>query len=97
MDEKKKNKILKSVPFLKGRTNKSIEKTADSFMDLSNKLFAVIFLSIVAVPLSALIKNMFNGNTSPNLTVNDLEVFISVNGLVLGTLCIIAIIWAWHF
>ena len=97
MDENKKRKTLKSVPFLKGRTDKSIEKTADSFLDLSSKLFAAVFLSVVVIPLSALFKNMFSGNTSPSFTLNDLEVFISANGAVLGLVCFIAIFWAWRF
>ncbi len=94
----RKRSIVKKLPFLKGRSQKSFEKTADSFMGTANKLFGAIYLSVVALPLSAVIGKIIStsGNTvSP--TVEDIKVFFNVYGLFLLTIYVIAIVWAWSF
>ena len=97
MDEAQRDKILKSTPFLKGRSEKSIEKTADSFLDLSNKLFAVIFLSFITVPLAGLVKNLGSSSSSSTISIDTLAIFISTNGIVLGLLVGVGVFWAWRF
>jgi hypothetical protein len=97
MNEKQREKVLKRTPFLKGRSDKSIEKTADSFLDLSNKLFSVIFLSVISVPLFQLIKNMFAAPTVVSFELEQLKSYLNVNGVVFLVVIFIAVVWAWHF
>jgi hypothetical protein len=71
-------KLMKKFPFLRNRSNKSIEKTADSFMDLSNKIWAAIFVSVVTLPIAGILKTMFEvGGELPSLEY--LSQFVEVN------------------
>ena len=72
-------KIIKSFPFLKGRSIKSIDKTADSFMDLSNKMWGSIFVSAVALPLIALSKSPLDKNISFSLFLEAFVEFVDAN------------------
>ncbi|MGI0154411.1 MULTISPECIES: hypothetical protein [Idiomarina] len=76
------DKLMKKFPFLRNRSNKSIEKTADSFMDLSNKIWAAIYVSFVALPVAGVVKTMFEVDSElPSLEY--LSQFIEVNLLFL--------------
>ncbi|SBS30479.1 hypothetical protein MSP8886_01826 [Marinomonas spartinae] len=97
-DPVRKRQAIKSLPFLKGRKKRSFEKAADSFMAIANKLFSVISLSIVAVPLSAIGKNIFSD--SPKISIFDidqLQAAIVANGPILITICGVATFFGWHF
>ena len=50
-------KIDKKLPFLKKKTDKSLEKSADSFMNISNKLWGFVFISIISIPIAFLLKS----------------------------------------
>jgi hypothetical protein len=60
MDEKKKS--LDKFKFLKHKSDKSIEKVADSFMDFSSKIYITITLSIFVVPLASIMKLVISEN-----------------------------------
>ena len=62
MKNSDKEKFLKKYPILKNRSIKSREKIADSFMNISNKLWTSIFVSIIVLPLAGIVKTIFSNN-----------------------------------
>ena len=51
------NDIDKKFQFLRGKSITSLEKTADSFMNVSNRLWGFLFISLVSIPFSLLLKS----------------------------------------
>ena len=52
--------LIEKYPILKQRSMKSREKIADSYMDVSNKLWATIFMSVITIPLAFIFKVIFS-------------------------------------
>ncbi|MBJ7553139.1 DUF6881 domain-containing protein [Marinomonas spartinae] len=97
-DPVRKRKVIKSLPFLKGRKKRSFEKAADSFMAIANLLFSSVIVSAVATPMSVIVKNIFSD--SPKISIFDIEQLqaaIVENGPILITMCGVAVFLAWHF
>jgi hypothetical protein len=59
MGKKEIEKIVKELPILRNRSEKSREKVADSFMTISNNLWSLVFVSMISIPLSVVITSLF--------------------------------------
>lgn len=60
MSKKEIKKIVEDYPVLKGHSSKSREKIADSYMTISNNLWSVVFVSIIALPLGGVFNSFFS-------------------------------------
>ena len=53
--------ILRKYPEIRGRSSKSVEKVADSYMELSSKLHFSLLVAFVSVPVILLVRVIFLG------------------------------------
>lgn len=60
MSKKEIKKIVDDYPVLKGHSQKSHEKIADSYMTISNNLWSVVFVSVIALPLGGVFNSFFS-------------------------------------
>lgn len=60
MSKKEIRKIVDDYPILKGHSPKSREKIADSYMTISNNLWSVVFVSVIALPLGGVFNSFFS-------------------------------------
>ncbi|WP_412972953.1 hypothetical protein [Glaciecola sp. MF2-115] len=81
-----KYKLNKKYPFTKKRSDASIEKLANSFVGISDKLWAAIFVSVILIPLAGIVKRGFERPTEP-LNLDALKIFVDTNLILL--MCII--------
>ena len=54
------NRIFKRHPFLKNRSEESLKKVADSFMNLSNKLWFAVIVTTITFPITLSMKDSFS-------------------------------------
>jgi hypothetical protein len=60
MNKKEIKKLVDDYPVLKGHSQKSREKIADSYMTISNNLWSVVFVSVIALPLGGVFNSLFS-------------------------------------
>lgn len=60
MSKKGRDEVINDIPVLKGHSKKSWEKIADSFMTISNNLWSIIFVSMIALPLGGIFNSFFS-------------------------------------
>lgn len=96
MSKKRSDEVIKDCPVLKNQSEKSREKIADSFMTLSNNLWSVVIVSIISIPLSAVIGSLFVEKMK-NLTFNEFKRNFDAYSMIILLLLITAIILALWF
>lgn len=60
MSKKERDEVIKGMPVLQGHSKKSWEKIADSAMTISNNLWSIIFVSLIALPLGGIFNACFS-------------------------------------
>jgi len=90
MTTKEKEKLVKEIPLLKGHTMKCREKIGDSFMAISNNMWSILFVSIVALPLGGIFNSFFSEKPFKP-TYQTISEGLETYGWVLVVLFIIAI------